>query len=74
VRFLLQDGETLVIAADDLERVYENLWRLAPRSGAVALAGVLNAVMRERPPLRPPIDLTEEQTAVLREAVEMPAP
>jgi hypothetical protein len=72
VRLALHDGETLTIAGHDVTRVYENLWRLAPKPGAVTLAGVLVAVKREPPGLRRPVDLTESQTAVILEAIAMP--
>ena len=70
VRFALHDGETMTIASGDVERVYENLWRLAPTPGAVMLAGVLVAQSRGATGLRP-VELTEPQSAVIREAVAM---
>ena len=71
MRLTLHDGETMTIAADDVSRVYENLWRLAPKPGAITLAGVLVAQSRARLGLRP-IDLTAEQSAIILEAVAMP--
>ena len=70
VRLTLHDGELLTIAASDVSRVYENLWRLAPTPGAVTLAGVLVAESRGKT-LRA-VDLTEAQSAVIREAIAMP--
>ena len=70
VRLTLHDGETLTIASGDVDRVYENLWRLAPRPGAVTLAGVLVAESRGKT-LRV-VDLTEAQSAIIREAIAMP--
>jgi hypothetical protein len=72
VRLTLHDGETLIIASGDVGRVYENLWRLAPRPGAVTLAGVLVAESRGQVRRRFPLDLTEEQSAVICEAIAMP--
>jgi hypothetical protein len=69
VRLALDDGEMLTIAASDVSRVYENLWRLAPRPGAVTLAGVLVAESRGKT-LRP-VDLTSVQSAIIREAIAM---
>jgi hypothetical protein len=43
----LHDGETLTIEAEDVERVSENLWRLAPKPGAVTVVGVLAAASRD---------------------------
>jgi hypothetical protein len=71
VRFTLHDGEALTVASGDIDRVYENLWRLAPKPGAVMLAGVLAAQSRELRGLRP-VELTESQSAVIREAIAMP--
>lgn len=72
MRLTLHDGEALTIADFDVQRVYENLWRLAPRPGAVTLAGVLVAASREHPSLRRPVDLTEPQSVIIREAIAMP--
>ena len=71
MRLRLYDGETLTIASCDVDRVYENLWRLAPKLGALTLAGILVAQSRERPVMRP-MELTEVQSAIIREAVAMP--
>ena len=71
MRLTLYDGERLTIASGDVDRVYENLWRLAPKPGALTLAGLL--VSESRGPTRQyPLDLTETQSAVIREAVAMP--
>ena len=73
VRITLHDGETLAITAEDVERVYDNLWRLAPRPGAVTLAGMLMTAHREGTNLHRPVELTEAQSLVMQEAVAMPA-
>lgn len=70
VRLTLWDGETLTIAGADVDRVYENLWRLAPKPGALTLAGILVAESRGQTGLRP-VDLTEPQSAIIREAIAM---
>lgn len=72
VRLALHDGETLTIASSDVSRVYENLWRLAPKPGAVTLAGVLVAESRRNTLRGHPVDLTEAQSGVIREAMAMP--
>lgn len=74
VRLTLHDGERLTIADEDVPRVYENVWRLVPKPGAVTLAQALKAASRERPLTRHPVELTENQSAIIREAVEMPDP
>ena len=75
LRLALSDGETLTIEADEVERIYENLWRLAPKPGAVALAGVLAATSRDSATAlgSRSVELTERETAVIREAMAIPA-
>jgi hypothetical protein len=70
VRLALHDGEGLTIAADDVPRVCENLWRLAGRQEAIFMYGVVMAESR-RHSARLPLELTSTQTAVMREAVAM---
>lgn len=71
VRFALDDGETLTMLDEDLPEVYEVLWRLAPRPGAVSLAAVVRDLSRPSGRYGPPIDLTAAQSAALREAVKL---
>jgi len=75
LRLVLFDGEALTVEADEVERLYENLWRLAPKRGAVALAGVLAAASRDRAAVLGgrAVELSERETVVIREAIEMPA-
>jgi hypothetical protein len=68
VRLTLHDGETVVIAADDVSRVCENLWRLESEPDAVALVTVLVAESRH-PSIHIPLKLTAPQTALIRKAV-----
>jgi len=74
VQLRLHDGETMTIEAADVERVSENLWRLAPKPGAVTVVGLLAAASRDRAAVLAgrPVELTGPQTAVLREAIELP--
>jgi hypothetical protein len=76
LRLVLHDGEVLTIASDDVERICENLWRLAPKPGAVTLVGVLVAASRDQIGVLAsrPVELTEPQGAILREALAMPPP
>lgn len=71
MRLTLWDGEILTVASGDVDRVYENLWRLAPKRGALTVAGILVAESRGRTGLHP-VDLTETQSSVIREAIAMP--
>ena len=70
MRLTLHDGETLVISDQDVSRVCENLWRLAPVPDAVAL-GALVIAEPLHPSVRIPLALTAPQSAVLRKAVAM---
>ena len=75
MRLVLHGGETLTIASEDLRRVSENLWRLAPKPGAVTLVGVLTAASRDRTAIlaNRPVELTESESAIIREAIAMTA-
>jgi hypothetical protein len=70
VRLTLHDGEVLAIRAQEVSRVCENLWRLAPEPDAVVLAAVLIAESLH-PSIHIPLELTGPQTAVIRKAVAM---
>ena len=70
VRFILDDGETLTVAAADLEQVYELLWKLAPRPGAVSVAALIRGATRADI-LRAELDLDVPQSAALRDAVAL---
>jgi len=70
VRLTLHDGEALTIAARDVSRVCQNLWRLAPRQDAVFLYGVVTAETRS-PSTGVPLELTAPQSVMMREAVAM---
>lgn len=70
MRLTLHDGETLVIADEDVSRVCENLWQFAPVPDAVAL-GALVIAESLQPSVRIPLRLTAPQSAVLRKAVAM---
>jgi gamma-glutamyl:cysteine ligase YbdK (ATP-grasp superfamily) len=71
VRFLLDNRETLVVADEDLRRVYDQLWRLAPQAGAVSTAAVVHAALRRSESALDLIELTATQSAVLRQAVAL---
>jgi|RhiMethySRZTD1v2_1073278.scaffolds.fasta_scaffold333048_3 hypothetical protein len=68
VRFVLDDGEMLTLAAGDVARVYELCWKLAPKGGAIELAALIRGVTRADM-VGAPIDLDMRQSAVMREAV-----
>jgi hypothetical protein len=71
VRFTLDNGEGLSLSEADLPRVYEELWRLAPKPGAISTAAVVHAARRQSDLAHTPIDLTATQSAMLREAVAL---
>jgi hypothetical protein len=71
VRFLLAGGETLVVPAKDLRRVYEILWGLAPEAGAIAVAALVHQVLEMRDPSPALVDLTAPQSAALEKALAL---
>ena len=71
LRLTLHDGETLAIGGQDISRVCENLWRLAPEPDALVLAAVVFGESRS-PSRHIPIELTSAQSAVIRKALAMP--
>lgn len=71
LRLTLHDGETLVIAGQDISRVCENLWRLSPEPDALVLAVVVFGESRD-PSRHLPLELTSAQSAVIRKALAMP--
>lgn len=67
--FRLDDGEVMHLPEKDLTQIYELLWTLAPKVGAVSLAAVIRGATRDSARFGAPIDLTESQSKVLREAI-----
>jgi hypothetical protein len=70
VRFALDDGETMTLAEGDLEQVYELLWRLAPKPGAISAAALIRGAASANI-AGAPIDLDVPQSAAMREAVAL---
>ena len=68
-RFTLNDGEKLVVPNDQVSQIYELLWQLAPKPGAISVAALLRGMSREPARYGAPLDLTAAQSTVLREAV-----
>jgi hypothetical protein len=69
VRFVLDDGEMLALAGNDLSEVYELLWKLAPKTkGAISVATMIRASARADL-MGSPIDLNESQSGAVREAI-----
>ena len=68
-RFTLDDGETVIVADEDLRRVYDLIWRLVPRRGAVSAAALIRARTSQSEVVRRAITLDADQSAVLREAI-----
>lgn len=69
VNFTLDDGGTLTVLDDDVQRVYESLWEISGEPGAITTAAYLMSQSRVRSHARLPIGLTTPQSAVLRKAV-----
>jgi hypothetical protein len=70
VHFVLDDGEKLTLAEDDLAQVYELCWKLAPKPGAVSVAALIRGATRASI-VGAPIDLDVPQSAAMREAVAL---
>ena len=73
MRFALDDGETLTLAEGDVEQVYELLWRLAPKPGAISVAVLIRGVTSANI-AGVPINLDVPQSAAMREAVALLRP
>ena len=71
LRFALNDGELLTIPEAQVSEIYELLWQLAPRKGAVSVAAAIRGMSGDPARYGPPIDLTAPQSAALREAVAL---
>jgi hypothetical protein len=70
VRFVLDDGAMLTLAEGDLSEVYELLWKLVPKPGAVSVAVLIRGATRADL-AGVPIDLDVPQSAAMREAVAL---
>ena len=70
VRFVLDDGEVLSLAAGDLAQIYDLLWTLASKPGAVSAAAVIRDATRSTV-MVVPIDLDTKQSAAMREAMTL---
>jgi hypothetical protein len=71
VTFTLDDGGTLSVPDEDVQRVYDSLWEISGEPGAVTTAAYLMSQSRLAPNSRLPVVLTASQSAVLREAVAL---
>jgi uncharacterized protein YqgV (UPF0045/DUF77 family) len=70
VRFVLDDGGMLTLAEGDLSEVYELLWKLVPKPGAVSVATMIRVSARSDL-MGSLIDLDVPQSAAMREAVAL---
>ena len=61
----------MVIPEEQASQIYELLWQLAPKQGAVSVAAAMRGMSRDPARYGPPIDLTASQSASLREAVAL---
>jgi hypothetical protein len=73
VRFILNNGETLSLVEDEIGQVYGLLRKLAPRPGSVETASVIHGAWRSDFRVAP-IDLNNQQSAALREAISLLGP
>jgi hypothetical protein len=70
VRFHLDDGELLTLTEGELAEVYELLWKLAPKTGAISVAALIRGVT-PTDILGAPVELNQSQTAAMRAAVSL---
>jgi hypothetical protein len=70
VRFALADGEMLTLTQADVDQVYELLWGLAHRPGAISAAALIRGATSANI-AGVPIDLNVPQSAAMREAVAL---
>jgi hypothetical protein len=70
IRFMLGDGEALIVPERDLRPVYERLWELASEPGAISTAALLMDASRQSELSRTTIALTPPQGAVLAKALK----
>jgi hypothetical protein len=59
----------LTIDEKDVRPLYDLLWQLAPKPGAISAAAILHAASLQSEYTRPTLELTPTQSALLREAV-----
>jgi hypothetical protein len=71
VHFTLDDGETLTIDGGDVGPLYDLLWQLAPKPGAVSAAAILHAASLQSEYTRPTYQLTAAQGTVVLEALSL---
>ncbi len=69
IRFTLDDGETVIVVDEDPRRIYDLIWRLVPKRGAVSAAALIRATMSQSGFARTAIELNADQSGVLREAI-----
>jgi hypothetical protein len=69
--FILDDGETVSVADEELRPIYDALWALSSQSGAISTAALIMDARRLRPFARRPIALTTPQSAMLRKAMTL---
>jgi hypothetical protein len=70
VEFRLADGSSLMIEEADLRDVYDGLWNLSDRKGAISTAVLLVDEARKHDRYRQPVELTQTQSLILRQAVD----
>lgn len=71
IHFTLDGDERVTIAEENVWPLYDLLWQLAPKPGAVSLAAILHAASLQSEYTRPAYELTVAQGALLREAISL---
>jgi hypothetical protein len=70
VTFELADGTTVIVERNDLRGVYEALWDLSRVPGAISTAALLLDEAGRPRNSRPPVNLNQSQSDVLRRALD----
>lgn len=70
VWFDLADGTTVIVEGSDLRRVYEELWTLADRPGAISTAAMLLDEGGKHRHYAEAVGLNQPQSDALRRALD----
>jgi hypothetical protein len=66
----LSDGTSLIVPAVDLRPVYDALWDLSGRTGAISTAVLLIDEARRPNRYRQPVELNPSQSNVLKQVID----
>jgi hypothetical protein len=73
VEFRLADGASVIVPDADLRLIYNALWDLSDRRGAISTAVLLIDEAQKRSQYRHPVELNPKQSNVLKTAIDSSA-